>query len=154
MGRYMSTVLAAIAFLVAGFSAPGGTSAQAAESVSWMDALDQAHPRPLLEKAWTMRARERLWLAGISPDAVIRRQALGESLDALEHASRASTDSHERERLTRLSGRIKELGDTPGLHPAWRSTLAALAGIVRDRTRELELLDEAIATPSTSPAAR
>jgi hypothetical protein len=150
----MSAVLAVIAFLVAGVPDQRGPVAQAAESVSWMDALDQTHPRPLLEKAWTMRARERLWLAGISPDAVIRRQALGESLDALEKASRASTDARERERLTRLIGRIKELGETPGGHPAWRSVLAALAGIVRDRTRELELLEEAIATPSTSPAAR
>ena len=106
MRRNMSAVFAAIVFLVAGFVAPAGTCAQATEGATWMDALDEAHPRPLLEKAWTMRARERLWLAGISPDAAIRRWAIGESLDALEKASRASTDPRERERLTRLCGRI------------------------------------------------
>ncbi len=148
MRRNLSAVFAAIAFVVAGFITPGGTSAQAAGTSTWMDALDEVHPRPLLEKAWTMRARERLWLAGIHRDAAIRRRALADSLEALQKASRASTDARERERLTRLIGRIKELGETPGGHPAWRSVLAALAGIVRDRTREIELLEEAIATPS------
>ena len=150
MGRNMSAVFAAIALLIAVFAAPGGTAAHAAGTSTWLDVLDEAHPRPMLEKAWTMRARERLWLAGISPDTAIRRRAIREALEALEMASRASTDSRERERLSRLIGRINELGDTPGSHPAWRSVLAALAGVVRDRTREIELLEEAIATPSKS----
>jgi hypothetical protein len=147
-------VIATIACLVAGDPGQLGPVAHAAESSSWMDVLDEAHPRPLLEKAWTMRARERLWVAGIHPDAAIRRQALKEAIDALEQASRASTDPRERERLTRLIGKVRELGDSPGTHPSWRPVLATLAGIVRDRTRELDLLREAIATPSAAPAPR
>jgi len=147
-------VIATIACLVAGVPGPFGSVARAAESPSWRDVLEEAHPRPLLEKAWTMRARERLWFAGIHPDAATRRQALKEAIEALEQASRASTDPRERERLTRLIGKVRELGDSPGTHPSWRPVLASLAGIVRDRTRELDLLREAIATPSATPAPR